>query len=142
MHALLCIGVESYESFNKLLFLPATLQGDNNCSRESVALFKGVFSSLFVNVIGITVPSSFPFSGTFGTGGFRDFAYTSNPLGKKEKEKKKVSVLYCIAVDRTCQNDKKFDASSEMYSLGDIRKIRLPPFLRQIRQVEVEIYPE
>ena len=104
MHAL-CIGVESYQSFNILLFLPATLQGDNNCSTESVALFKGVFSSLFVDMIGITVPPSFSFSGTFGTGGFRDFAYTSNPLGekKKKKEKKKVSVLYCIAVERIRQ---------------------------------------
>ena len=89
MHALLCIGVESYESFNILLFLPATLQGDNNCSTESVALFKGVFSSLFVDMIGITVPPSFSFSGTFGTGGFRDFAYTSNPLGEKKKKKRK-----------------------------------------------------
>ena len=107
MHALLCIGVESYQSFNKLLFLPATLQGDNNCSTESVALFKGVFSSLFVDMIGISVPSSFSFSGTFGTGGFRDFAYTSNPLAKKKEKKsekkKKVSVLYCIAVERIRQ---------------------------------------
>ena len=101
MHALLCIGVESYESFNKLLFLPATLQGDNNCSTESVALFKGVFSSLFVDMIGISVPSSFPFSfsGTFGTGGFRDFAYTSNPLGEKKKKKeKKKKCQYYIAL--------------------------------------------